>query len=204
MLTNHKNSVLTSMLVAVLCACGGSGEDYGPDDTSPTVPDPIPNIAPVQEPTALTCPKGSSLTYENFGESFMLKYCTSCHSQHVPEGQRAGAPVAANFDTPADVSLWRAAILKTTGTTPIIVQPNDGIADGTADGGTTDDGTTDDATDPNDPGTFLAEAETDENDGVAPIPVATMPPGGGISASDKASLAEWLRCGAPGTRDRLD
>ncbi len=32
------------------------------------------------EGTGSTCPQGSTLTYESFGQSFMKSYCLSCHS----------------------------------------------------------------------------------------------------------------------------
>jgi hypothetical protein len=45
----------------------------------------------------------SVLTWENFGEPFMLTWCTGCHHSALPTAQRAGAPCAANFDTHAGV-----------------------------------------------------------------------------------------------------
>jgi hypothetical protein len=30
--------------------------------------------------TGSTCPSGSTLTYENFGQAFMSSYCTACHA----------------------------------------------------------------------------------------------------------------------------
>lgn len=158
-----RRSTAVTLVLAFTTGCGSSGEDYGPDETAPEEPEPIPNTAPVQVPTALTCPTGSTLTYENFGASFMNKYCTSCHSQHLPEGSRGDAPLTANFDTAEDVAVWRAAILAKTGTTALPPQ-----ADGTE----------------------------------SPEPPSTMPPGGGVLPSDRASLAEWLRCGAPRGRQR--
>lgn len=32
------------------------------------------------EATGSTCPTSSTLTYENFGKTFMTTYCTDCHS----------------------------------------------------------------------------------------------------------------------------
>jgi hypothetical protein len=45
----------------------------------------------------------SVLTWENFGEPFMLTWCTGCHHSALPTAQRAGAPCSANFDTHAGV-----------------------------------------------------------------------------------------------------
>ncbi len=98
------------MLTALTTSCGRGGEDYGPDVTTPEEPTPIPNKGPLPPETFLTCPTGTQLTYSNFGAAFMQSYCTSCHSQTLPEGQRGGAPLAANLDTAAGVNLLRAGI----------------------------------------------------------------------------------------------
>jgi hypothetical protein len=47
---------------------------------------------------------GSVLTWENFGEPFMLSWCTGCHHSALPSAERACAPCATNFDTHAGVS----------------------------------------------------------------------------------------------------
>ncbi len=41
------------------------------------------------------------LTWENFGEAFMLSWCTGCHNAQLPTAQRAGAPCAVNLDSHA-------------------------------------------------------------------------------------------------------
>ncbi len=41
------------------------------------------------------------LTWENFGEAFMLSWCTGCHNSQLPTAQRAGAPCAVNLDSHA-------------------------------------------------------------------------------------------------------
>lgn len=41
----------------------------------------------------------ASLTYENFGMSFMASYCTSCHSSTLSGADRNGAPAGEDFDT---------------------------------------------------------------------------------------------------------
>jgi hypothetical protein len=104
-------------------ACGGGGHGSGPADPGPDAPpptlNPISNTAAVPAPTSLTCPKGTSLTYENFGEAFMLAYCTACHSAHLAGSDRNGAPDGQDFDTANAVKVWRAAILAdTAGATP--------------------------------------------------------------------------------------
>jgi hypothetical protein len=52
------------------------------------------------------CPEDSILTYENFGEPFLLSWCNGCHSSALPEGERQGAPLGSDFD---DVALVREA-----------------------------------------------------------------------------------------------
>lgn len=105
--------------VLVTSGCGGSSEDEDPtSDAPPALPE-IPNDTPVLQPTALVCPTGTFLTYRNFGASFMNRYCTTCHGAEVPEEKRGGAPLAANFDTAADLNVWRAQILtRAAGLTP--------------------------------------------------------------------------------------
>jgi uncharacterized membrane protein len=70
----------------------------------------------VPQPTSLVCPKGTHLTYENFGEGFLRNYCQMCHSKGLAAGARAGAPLGADFDAASDAALWRAAMLSKAGT----------------------------------------------------------------------------------------
>ncbi len=80
-------------LVAV-AACGtewvpqGSSEGGGDDE-----------VMHVDEAQCET----SYLTYDNFGEPFVLDWCRGCHSAAIPAGMRQKAPAAINFDTPDDV-----------------------------------------------------------------------------------------------------
>ena len=67
-----------AILFAALVACGPS-----PADTGTACPDPDPG----------------TLTWENFGEPFMTKYCTWCHDSSLPRSQRNGAPLFHDFDT---------------------------------------------------------------------------------------------------------
>ena len=50
-------------------------------------------------PTETLCPPTSSLTYANFGEAFMMNYCTRCHDQALKGDARMGAPANHDFDT---------------------------------------------------------------------------------------------------------
>jgi uncharacterized membrane protein len=64
---------LLTLLAAVgLVACGGPGDATGS-----------------------TCPTGSTLTYENFGQTFMQQHCLSCHA--------SGGPESPKFDTVAQI-----------------------------------------------------------------------------------------------------
>jgi len=45
----------------------------------------------------------SVLTWENFGEPFMLSWCTGCHHSALPSAERACAPCYVNFDNHAGV-----------------------------------------------------------------------------------------------------
>lgn len=56
------------------------------------------------EDASVACPDDSFVTYENFGEPFMLTWCTPCHSSHlsIPE-ERQDAPDGVNLDSYEDV-----------------------------------------------------------------------------------------------------
>lgn len=75
-------------LMALATACGGQApHDHGRHGA----------------PSGAECPAGSSLTYANFGKSFMDTYCTSCHASSRTGEQRDGAPADQNLDTLAGV-----------------------------------------------------------------------------------------------------
>lgn len=50
-------------------------------------------------PTLSICPEISTVTYGTFGEQFMEKYCTRCHSSELKGADRMGAPEFHDFDT---------------------------------------------------------------------------------------------------------
>ena len=61
----------------------------------------------------------SYLTYDNFGEPFMLNWCRGCHSSAVPVAMRQKAPADANFDSLEQVRMWGEHIAgRATGTMP--------------------------------------------------------------------------------------
>lgn len=76
-----------------VAACGSHDhEDDHPHDVA--------NIGP---PTKATCPTTQTLTYANFGQSFMRTYCLRCHSASVKGDARQGAPSDHNFDSVDDI-----------------------------------------------------------------------------------------------------
>jgi hypothetical protein len=72
------------VLSLLLAGCSG-GAGRSPTGTSCADPDPV---------TGTT-----TLTYQNFGQPFMAKYCTNCHSSDLTHSQRNGAPIYHDFDT---------------------------------------------------------------------------------------------------------
>lgn len=65
-------------LFFALAACGPN-----PTDTDTVCPDPDPQ----------------TLTWENFGEPFMTKYCVACHAESLTRSKRNGAPLYHDFDS---------------------------------------------------------------------------------------------------------
>jgi hypothetical protein len=51
--------------------------------------------------TGAACPTPDplTLTWDNFGQAFMTRYCTACHASDLPRSQRNGAPIYHDFDT---------------------------------------------------------------------------------------------------------
>lgn len=56
---------------------------------------------PEQTYEEATCPTGTELTYENFGQSFMLRHCNTCHTPGLED--RHGAPEGYDFDDLAQI-----------------------------------------------------------------------------------------------------
>ena len=66
------------VVICMLVACGSS-----PTSTGTVCPDPDP----------------MTLTYDNFGRDFMMKYCVHCHSSELTRSKRNGAPLFHDYDT---------------------------------------------------------------------------------------------------------
>ncbi|MBL8970688.1 MAG: hypothetical protein JNK56_08930 [Myxococcales bacterium] len=52
----------------------------------------------------------NTLTWDNFGQAFLLSWCTGCHNSQLPTAQRAGAPCGINFDSHAGTLPFAASI----------------------------------------------------------------------------------------------
>ncbi len=76
---------MRTLVLAVLLAGCSSGA--GPSPTGTTCADPDPATGT------------TTLTYDNFGQAFMMKYCTNCHSSDLLHSQRNGAPIYHDFDS---------------------------------------------------------------------------------------------------------
>lgn len=109
---NFIHTVLTSLLT--LFACGPSEEDYDSNTPQENELEPISNLYPYPPETSLNCPKGTLVSYENFGAGFLSQYCQACHSRKKPEKDRAGAPGDVNFDIASDAQFFRVNILART------------------------------------------------------------------------------------------
>jgi mono/diheme cytochrome c family protein len=54
--------------------------------------------------TGTTCPPGgTTLTYQNFGQSFMGTYCLRCHNSALTGSARKDAPSDLNFNTVEEI-----------------------------------------------------------------------------------------------------
>ena len=90
-----------------LAACGdagdaSTGETGATTSTGSTGGDSSGDVSTTGEPASLDerpCPEDSVLSSENFGAPFMLTHCTGCHHSSLPASERAGAPLAIDFDT---------------------------------------------------------------------------------------------------------
>lgn len=65
-------------------------------------PEPVTPITGLS--SGASCPEGSALSYENFGQEFFEAHCTSCHTAAI-SGAARQAPLDRNFD---ELSMIRA------------------------------------------------------------------------------------------------
>ena len=52
------------------------------------------------------CDESLGITWESFGQGFILSQCAGCHSSNVPEDMRAGAPAGVDFETHELTQQW--------------------------------------------------------------------------------------------------
>ena len=72
-------------------------------------PEGPPARVPIQT-DAVPCPPESFLSWENFGEPFLLSQCTGCHSSDLPEGTRQNAPLGVDLDGYDNARAWGSRI----------------------------------------------------------------------------------------------
>ncbi|MEL6342026.1 MAG: hypothetical protein AAFV53_02760 [Myxococcota bacterium] len=74
-----------------------------------------------------------ALTYDNYGEAFMIENCAGCHSSLLPLDLREGAPPGVELNTYADVVFWAERIeARALGEAPDM-PPGGGLSDGERD-----------------------------------------------------------------------
>lgn len=103
-------------MVLVLAGCaGGSGDSSMPGDSSdPAAHDTSGDTA---VDTADPCYGAPALTWDNFGEGFLLAHCQGCHATASPD--RHDAPEEVTFDTVEQAWYWAPDILaRSTGKDP--------------------------------------------------------------------------------------
>lgn len=89
---------------------GSSATDAPTSSSDAETGDPTGGAASGSGTTAADACADSVLTWENFGEPFMLSWCTSCHHSALPTVQRACAPCYVNLDRHAGVHTLSASI----------------------------------------------------------------------------------------------
>lgn len=94
------------MILTLLLACGG-GESPDADHGQIAADD-----AALEDPG--TCERDPALSWDNFGEGFFTRYCTSCHSSQLSGADRSGAPEAYNFETEDEIRQYLGIIRATT------------------------------------------------------------------------------------------
>ncbi len=93
------------MILALLLACGTN--DEATDDAVVVADD-----AALDDPGE--CERDPPLAWDNFGQGFFTRYCTSCHSSLLSGTDRSGAPVEYNFETEQQIAQYLGIIRATT------------------------------------------------------------------------------------------
>jgi uncharacterized membrane protein len=96
------------LLVLWLAGCGDTGDGSGDGSSGAAGDETSTSSGSGETPTTggepasleeRACPEDSALSSENFGAPFMLTHCTGCHHSSLPASERAGAPLAIDFET---------------------------------------------------------------------------------------------------------
>lgn len=88
-----------SFTLLLACAPDKEGDTSAPLDTADTA-------AATSVIDGRVCPPGSPLTWQSFGQGFLLDHCVGCHSSQLAEGQRAQATLGVDFDTQPGAQQW--------------------------------------------------------------------------------------------------
>ena len=98
----------------LIFGCGGGQESA---DTGPT-------------PPADTCDDAPVLSWENFGEGFMLEHCQSCHATSAPYRSQTDAPPpeSVSFDTYEQTMVLRTLILASAAGEAPSMPPRGGVS----------------------------------------------------------------------------
>lgn len=75
------------------------------------------------------CPDDSTLTYDNFGEGFMLNWCTGCHHSDLRPDMRQNAPMNVDLNTVEDVRTHAERIWVRSGDQNLTMPPQGGPDD---------------------------------------------------------------------------
>jgi uncharacterized membrane protein len=97
-------TIWTLVAVAALAGCGGA-----PETTAPS------------------CADTAVLTWDNFGQAFIVTNCQSCHATTAAD--RHGAPADVVFDTRGDVLRQAARVLARVTGDPPTMPPGGGISE---------------------------------------------------------------------------
>lgn len=71
------------------------------------------------------CAEAAPLTYENFGQAFLLAHCQGCHAAAAVD--RHGAPETVTFDTVDEAWAQASRILAVATSDPPTMPPNGGV-----------------------------------------------------------------------------
>lgn len=83
----------------------------------PRTSDPEPSVTnnqntPIPLPSDLDCPSGTNLTWDNFAEQYVRRYCSGCHAASLVDDERSGAPAEIVFDTHEDALSLRIEMIR--------------------------------------------------------------------------------------------